>query len=34
LLIDAKRIQIKAIPYQGTWGEIDLADDLDVYENR
>lgn len=34
LLIDAKRIQIKAIPYEGAWGEIDLAADLGVYENR
>jgi choline kinase len=34
LLINAKRIQIKAIPYEGAWGEIDLAVDLDVYENR
>lgn len=34
LLIDAKCIQIKAVPYQGVWGEIDSADDLTVYENR
>jgi len=34
LLIDANRIQIKAIPYDGIWGEIDFTDDLDVYENQ
>ena len=28
LLIDAKRIQIKAIPYEGAWGEIDNEYDL------
>ena len=34
LLIEARRVPIKAIPYNGVWGEIDLVDDLDVYENQ
>lgn len=34
LLIEAARVSIKAIPYDGVWGEIDLADDLAVYENQ
>ena len=34
LLIEAARVPIKAIPYDGIWGEIDLADDLAVYENQ
>jgi len=34
LLIEAARVPIKSIPYDGIWGEIDLEDDLDVYENQ
>lgn len=33
LLIEAASVPIRAIPYDGVWGEIDLANDLDVYEN-
>ncbi len=34
LIIDARRLGVVAIPYEGAWGEIDLADDLAVYENQ
>jgi hypothetical protein len=33
LLIDANRIVIEAVSYEGKWGEVDLADDIDVYES-
>lgn len=33
-LIKAGRIQIKAVVYQGMWGEIDSENDISVYENR
>ncbi|QLQ25741.1 MAG: phosphocholine cytidylyltransferase family protein [Dechloromonas sp.] len=34
MVIEADCIQILAVPYEGVWGEIDLADDLAVYEHR
>ena len=31
-VLDAKKMQISAIPYLGQWGEVDSSDDLTVYE--
>ncbi len=32
LVLDRKQIAIHPIPYHGTWGEIDSAEDLAVYQ--
>ncbi|MBU0485000.1 MAG: phosphocholine cytidylyltransferase family protein [Proteobacteria bacterium] len=30
-IINAKRVRIRALPYHGSWGEVDSQSDLDVY---
>ncbi len=34
MVIKARRIPVAAVPYTGIWGEIDSADDLDIYEDQ
>ncbi len=34
LIIDANNLRVVAVPYEDTWGEIDVAADLVVYENH
>lgn len=31
-VIDARRVAIAAVPYEGEWGEVDFAYDLDAYQ--
>lgn len=34
MVIDSGRLPVYGIPYFGIWGEIDSAEDLDLYQNR
>ena len=34
LIIDANCEPIESIKYEGIWGEIDSANDLDIYEKK
>tara|TARA_B110000858_G_C17765127_1_gene456609 strand:+ start:110 stop:829 length:720 start_codon:yes stop_codon:yes gene_type:complete len=33
-VIEANRLMIAALPYLGFWGEVDVKEDIDVYENE
>ena len=33
-VIDAGKLPIEAVPYQGEWGEVDSAEDLGAYQDR